>query len=237
MVKILLVDDDAQLREVVQIGFRLQWPESRVVVAADGPAALRAFAEQRPDVVLLDVALPGQDGFAVLRAIRRQSAVPVIMLTARGEELDQVRGLELGADEYVVKPFSLLALLARVKAVLRRSTLGTAGAQPYIVVGDLTIDGQGHQVTLGGEPVPLTPVEYQLLSLLAQNAGRVLPHQVLLDGVWGDDYDAPRDYLKAFISRLRAKLERQGGPHHIETVRGVGYRFVGPNKGAADPGA
>jgi DNA-binding response OmpR family regulator len=118
MVKILLVDDDAQLREVVQIGFRLQWPESRVVVAADGPAALRAFAEQRPDVVLLDVALPGQDGFAVLRAIRRQSAVPVIMLTAHGEELDQVRGLELGADEYVVKPFSLLALLARVRAVV-----------------------------------------------------------------------------------------------------------------------
>jgi DNA-binding response OmpR family regulator len=112
--KMLLVDDDAQLREVVQIGFRLQWPESRVVVAADGPAALRAFAEQRPDVVLLDVALPGQDGFAVLREIRRQSAVPVIMLTARGEESDQVRGLELGANGYVVKPFSLLA---RVKAV------------------------------------------------------------------------------------------------------------------------
>jgi DNA-binding response OmpR family regulator len=180
-----LVVGDAQLRKVVQIGFRLQCPESRVAVAADGPAALRAFDEQRPDVVLLDVALPSQDGFAVLREIRRQFSVSVIMLTAHGEELDQVRGLELGAVEYVLKPFSLLALLARIKAVLSRATLGAASAQPCIVVGDLAIDGQGHQVTLGGGPVPLTLVEYQMLSLLAQNACRTLPHQVLLDGVWG----------------------------------------------------
>jgi len=115
--KILLVDDDAHLRDVVLIGFRLLGPESQVIPAADGPTALRAFAEHQPDVILLDVALPGQDGFSVLREIRRDSAVPVIMLTAHGEELDQERGLELGADEYVVKPFSLLALLARVKAV------------------------------------------------------------------------------------------------------------------------
>lgn len=115
--KILLVDDDASLRNVVEIGFRLQWPESQVLAATDGPSALRAFADQHPDVVLLDVALPGEDGFAVLRAIRQQSHVPVIMLTARGEELDRARGLALGADGYVVKPFSLLALLNRVKAV------------------------------------------------------------------------------------------------------------------------
>jgi DNA-binding response OmpR family regulator len=116
-VLILLVDDDAQLREVVRIGFRLQWPESRVITAADGATALRAFAEHHPDVVLLDVGLPSQDGFAVLREIRRRSAVPVIMLTAHGEELGQLRGLELGTSEYVVKPFSLLALLDRIKAV------------------------------------------------------------------------------------------------------------------------
>ena len=153
------------------------------------------------------------------------------MLTARGEETDQVRGLELGADDYVVKPFGHLALLARIKAVLRRAELPPpVNAQPDFVAGDLAIHFQSHQVTLRGEPVKLTPVEYKLLYHLVRNAGRLLPHQALLDRVWGADYGATTHHLKVFVSRLRGKLEPAGdaGPRYIETERGVGYRFVRP---------
>ena len=227
--KILVVDDDQQILEAVTIGFQLQWQDSTVLAAADGEAGLRAFYEHEPDVVVLDVAMPRKNGFEVLREIRRVSDVPVLMLTARGEELDQVQGLELGADDYVVKPFSHLALLARVRAVLRRAELPPpARALPDFAAGELTINFQTHQVTVRGAGVKLTPVEYKLLYHLVRNAGRLMPHQALLDRVWGDDFGATTDYLKVFISRLRAKLERPGGPHYIETERGLGYRFVRP---------
>jgi two-component system, OmpR family, KDP operon response regulator KdpE len=151
------------------------------------------------------------------------------MLTARGEDTDQVRGLEAGADDYVVKPFSHLALLARIKAVLRRADLPQpTRTLPDFQAGDLAISFQNHQVTLRGEPVKLTPVEYKLLYHLVRNAGRLMPHEALLDRVWGADYGATTDHLKVYVSRLRAKLETPGQPHLIETERGLGYRFVRP---------
>ncbi len=234
--KILVVDDDPNILDAVTVGFQLQWQDSEVIPAADGDAGLRAFYEHDPDIVVLDVAMPGKTGFEVLQEIRRVSDIPVIMLTARGEEMDQVRGLELGADDYVVKPFSHLALLARIKAVLRRAELPPpVRALPDFVAGDLEINFQNHQVTLKGEPVRLTPVEYKLLYHLVRNVGRLMPHQVLLDRVWGDSYGATTDYLKVFVSRLRAKIEPAEGPHFIETERGLGYRFIRSKPSEARP--
>jgi DNA-binding response OmpR family regulator len=174
--KILVVDDDPQILEAVSIGFQLQWQDCTVTPAVDGESGLHAFYEQDPDVVVLDVTLPGKNGFEILQEIRRISDVPVIMLTARGEEMAQVRGLELGADDYVVKPFSHLALLARIKAVLRRAELPPpVRALPDFVAGDLSVNFQNHQVMLRGTPVKLTPVEYKLLYHLVRNAGRLIP--------------------------------------------------------------
>src|SRR5919205_1507494 len=162
--KVLVVDDDARLRDALEVGIQLQWQDAQVLTAADGEAGLEAFFEHEPDVVLLDVTMPRKNGYEVLKDIRRVSDVPVIMLTARGDETDQVRGLELGADDYVPKPFSHLALLARIKAVLRRAALPQpTSALPDFQAGDLSISFQDHQVSLGGEPVKLTPVEYKLL--------------------------------------------------------------------------
>jgi DNA-binding response OmpR family regulator len=233
--KILVIDDDPQILDAVTIGLQLQWQDCTVLTATDGERGLDCFYQHDPDVVLLDVAMPRKNGFEVLQEIRRVSDVPVIMLTARGEETDQVRGLELGADDYVVKPFSHLALLARIKAVLRRAELPQpVRAQPDFVAGDLAINFQDHRVTLRGQPVKLTPIEYKLLYHLVRNAGRLMPHQALLDRVWGSDYGATTDHLKVYISRLRAKLEPDpNGPRYIETERGLGYRFVRPKENAA----
>ena len=231
--KILVVDDDPHILDALTVGFQLQWQDATVLAARNGDQGLELFYEHTPDVVVLDVSMPGKSGFEVLQEIRRISDVPVLMLTARGEEMDQVRGLELGADDYVVKPFGHLALLARIKAVLRRAELPPPSkALPDFVAGDLAVNFESHQVTRKGEPVKLTPVEYKLLYHLVRNAGRLMPHQALLDRVWGDDYGATTDYLKVFISRLRAKIETPGGPHLIETERGLGYRFVKPREGA-----
>ncbi len=229
--KILVADDDPQIRDALAVGFQFQWQDATVLQAADGDQALHTFYEQEPDVVVLDLAMPGRNGFEVLREIRRVSDVPVIIVTARGQETDQVRGLEMGADDYVVKPFSHLALLARIKAVLRRAQLPPpAQNTPDFVAGELAINFQSHRVTLRGEPVKLTPVEYKLLYHLARNAGRLMPHQTLLDRVWGEEYGASTDQLKVFISRLRAKIEPGSGPRFIETERGLGYRFALPKQ-------
>jgi two-component system KDP operon response regulator KdpE len=232
--KILVVDDDQHILEAVTIGIQLQWQDSTVIAASDGEAGLEAFYEHDPDVVVLDVAMPRKNGFEVVKEIRRVSDVPIIMLTARGEEIDQVRGLELGADDYVVKPFGHLALLARIKAVLRRAEMPPpASALPDFSAGDLAINFQNHEVTLRGEPIRLTPVEYRLLYHLVRNSGRLMPHQALLDRVWGDDYGATTDYLKVFTSRLRAKIEPDPArPTYILTERGLGYCFVRPKEPA-----
>ncbi len=232
--KILVVDDDPQILDAVTVGIQLQWQDATVLAASDGEQGLKVFYEQNPEVVVLDVTMPRKNGFEVLQDIRRVSDVPVIMLTARDEETDQVRGLELGADDYVTKPFSHLALLARIKAVLRRAEMPQpTSALPDFQAGALSVHFQNHEVTLGGEPVKLTPVEYKLLYHLVRNVGRLMPHEALLDRVWGADYGATNDYLKVYVSRLRAKLERPGGPHYIETERGLGYRFVRPKAAGA----
>src|SRR5918911_5538488 len=184
--KILVVDDAPQILDAVTVGIQLQWQDATVLSASDGEQGLKVFYDEDPDVVLLDVTMPRKNGFEVLQDIRRVSDVPVIMLTARGDDTDQVRGLELGADDYVTKPFSHLALIARIKAVRRRAELPPpVDALPDFVAGDLAIHFQNQQVTLGGASVKLTPVEYRLLYHLVRNAGHLMPHQALLDRVWG----------------------------------------------------
>jgi DNA-binding response OmpR family regulator len=226
-VKVLIVDDDQRLREALEVGIQLQWADAEVLTAADGEAGLDMFFQHTPDVVVLDVTMPRRNGYEVVRAIRQVADTPVIMLSAHGEDIDQVRGLELGADDYVAKPFSHLALMARIKAVLRRAELPPPiDALPDFTAGDLAIHFQNQEVTVAGAPVKLTPVEYKLLYHLVRNAGHLMPHQALLDRVWGTSYEAGPEYLKVFISRLRSKLRRPGRPEYIETERGRGYRFV-----------
>jgi two-component system KDP operon response regulator KdpE len=228
-VKVLVVDDDPRLREALELGVSLEWEDAEVVTAADGEEGLQRFVEQEPDVVVLDVTMPRMNGLELLRQIRRASDVPVLMLSARGEDIDQVRGLELGADDYIGKPFSHLALMARIKAVLRRAELPTpVQAVPDFQAGELAIHFQNQEVTLAGEGVRLTPVEYKLLYHLVRNEGHLLPHRALLERVWGSDCEASPEYLKVFVSRVRAKLHRPGGPEYIQTERGRGYRFVRP---------
>jgi len=225
--KILLVEDERAISG--PLAEALEREGFDPTVASGVREALERSTSSSPDLVLLDIGLPDGSGLDVCRELRRETATPIIMLTARGAEADRVAGLELGADDYIVKPFSHLVLLARIRAVLRRAELPPpVAAAPDFAAGELAINFQSHEVTVAGTPVRLTPVEYKLLFHLARNAGRLLPHQALLDRVWGADYVASPDYLKVFVGRLRAKLERPGGPRYIETERGLGYRFVRP---------
>jgi two-component system, OmpR family, KDP operon response regulator KdpE len=227
--KILVIDDDPRLRDALEVGLRLQWEDTQVISADDGEAGVEAFFEDNPDLVLLDVTMPRKNGFEVLQDIRRVSDVPVIMLTARRDDTDLVRGLELGADDYVPKPFSHVALMARIKAVRRRAELPPpVNALPDFVAGELAIHFQNEEVTLRGERVNITPLEYRLLYHLVRNAGHLMTHRALLDRVWGNEYNAGPEYLKVFVSRLRAKLRYPGSPEYIQTERGRGYRFLNP---------
>ena len=226
--KLLLVDDDAEIRASVRLGFELQWRDVEIVEAAGGEEALRLVEEQRPDLVLLDVGLPDTDGYSVLREIRAFSAVPVIMLTARDEPIDKVRGLEAGADDYVGKPFDHLELMARVRAVLRRLDV-KAPAQRTAAYrrGPLEIDARARQARIGGERVALTATEWRVLEVLVANAGWVVPHERLLARVWGREDPGDLDSLRVFVRRLRTKLgDDAAAPRYIETVRGLGYRLL-----------
>ena len=225
--KVLVIDDDADVVEVVNLCFSLRWPEAEIISAQCADEALKSIEQQRPELVLLDILLPGMDGFQLCQEIRRFSDVPIVMLSARDAEVDKVRGLEMGADDYITKPFSHLELLARVRAVLRRyqNQLPTLGE--VFESGDLAIDYASRQVSVRGQPVRLTPTEYSLLFHLTRNAGRVLPHHTLLAKVWGRDYTDEIDYLKVYIRRLRQKLEAD--PETVGSIvseRGVGYKFV-----------
>jgi len=228
-VKVLIVDDEPDVIKVVTMSFNLQEPDWEILSATDGEMALDLVEREHPDLILLDIAMPEMDGFQVLKEIRRFSDVPVIMLTVKDDEMSKVMGLELGADDYVTKPFSHLELLARVRAVLRRTqSLPLAHEEPF-VCGDLRVDFVRRQVTLAGKPVPLTNTEYKLLYHLVRNAGQIMPHEVLLARVWGREYTDEIDYLKVYISRLRSKLEKDPRhPEYILTEHGVGYWFRKP---------
>jgi two-component system KDP operon response regulator KdpE len=226
--KILVVDDDNNIVEAITIGFQLQWQDVEVITASDGEKGLNAFYDHIPDVVLLDVMMPYKDGFSVLKEIRQTSDVPVIMLTARGDELDKVKGLEMGADDYLTKPFSHMELFARIRAVLRRTQMpAPVNAVPSFVTGNITINFENREVTKAGKVIKMTPTEYKLLFLLARNAGRVVPFETLLDKVWGPEYRDQLDYLKTYLSRLRKKLEDEPDqPRLLLTERSLGYRLM-----------
>ena len=228
MMRILVVDDEPDVVESVRLGFMLQWRDVDVLGAAEGEAALDVVEQEHPDIVLLDVGLPGIDGFEVLRQIRAFSDVPVVMLTARDDAMDKVKGLELGADDYVTKPFNHLELMARVKAVLRRLEMpAPASRMPSFKSGDLEVDFAKHEARLAGSRLDLTPTEYKLLYHLVRNAGHVLEHGTLLAKVWGREYVDEVDYIRVYIRRLRDKLgDSSDDPRYIETERGLGYRFI-----------
>jgi two-component system, OmpR family, KDP operon response regulator KdpE len=219
-VRVLLVDDDATLRQTLGIGLRAAGHE--VLIAADGRTALDAARDDRPDIVLLDLGLPDLSGFDVLRRLRAWSTVPVVVLSARAESSEKVEALDLGADDYVTKPFGMEELLARVRAAARR-----AGSDvPVLTAGDLVIDLPARRVTKGGEVVRLTPTEWGLLEMLVRTPGRLVSQQNLLHEVWGPAYSRETNYLRVYVGGLRKKLEDDpSAPRHLITEPGMGYRF------------
>ncbi len=222
----LVVDDEARMVNFMRMNLELEG--ARVVSAANGREALERTREDMPDVVLLDIMMPEMDGFEALKRLREFSQVPVLILTARDEEDDRVRGLELGADDYIGKPFSHRELVSRIRAVLRRHYLAPPVPQTLVQVDErLSIDFARREVLVEGERVNLRPTEYRLLYHLVQNAGYVQTHQMLLTRVWGPEYRDESHYLRLYITYLRQKIERDpSNPHYILTERGVGYRFV-----------
>jgi len=222
--KILVVDDEAPIIEVLR--YNLRRAQYEVLVAWDGQQALDVARRERPDLIILDLMLPQLDGIEVCKILRRECDVPIIMLTARDEEGDRGVGLELGADDYVVKPFSVRELLARVKNVLRRVSQSAGGPARVIRVGNLEVDESRHEARLGAVALDLTALEFSVLLALARSAGRVFTREQLLESVWGYDYMGDLRVVDAVVKRLRAKL-REAAPEEdvIETVRGVGYKL------------
>lgn len=223
MTRVLLVEDEESFSDALSYSLRKEGFE--VAVASDGTAALGAFDRAGADLVLLDLMLPGLPGTDVCRSLRARSSVPIIMLTAKDSEVDKVVGLELGADDYVTKPFSTRELVARMRAVLRR---GAESEEPPAVLeaGPVRLDVERHTVSVRGEGVQLPLKEFELLEMLLRNAGRVLTRMQLIDRVWGSDYVGDTKTLDVHIKRLRAKIESDpADPRHIETVRGLGYKF------------
>lgn len=223
MTSILVVDDDDDIRALV--GELLERAGHGVVEAKDGESALKLFYSRQPDLVVLDVSMPGLDGWEVLNRIRELSDVPVLMLTARAEELEKVRGLRAGADDYVTKPFGRQEFLARVDATLRRGR-STPQAQETYADDFLTVDFAQRKVTAGGVELALTPLEFRLLGAFVRNQNQVLSHDQLLELAWGDARSADRDQVKLYVGYLRRKLGTGVGDESpIETVRGFGYRY------------
>ncbi len=225
--KILLVDDDARLRAIVK--YRLEQEGHSVATAASGEEALSAARADRPDLVLLDIGLPGRDGLDIARTLQRELNTPIIFLTARSRETDIVVGLELGAEDYIAKPFGMRELLARIRAVLRRRERApAASADEPLSVGAISLDAKKREVFVRGKRVDLPPKEFELLRLLMANAGAVLTTDYLLDAVWGEEFAGALQVLYVRINWLRELIEsdpRQ--PRYILTVRGVGYKFAG----------
>lgn len=230
---VLAIDDEPALLRLIKL--ELSGHDCRVITADSGAAGVRMEDEHRPDIVLLDVAMPEMDGFEVMRQLRDRTNVPIILLTAKGSDKDRVRGLELGADDYLAKPFSPAELSARVRAVLRRAA-GVHGSQQYVDAGHVQIDLHKRTVTRDGEPVVLTRTEWLLLQYLAANPGRVMLNAELLSKIWGPEYSGDLQYLRVWVSRLRKKLETDpSNPELIKTFQGIGYMFVQPGADAEPP--
>lgn len=228
MVRILVTDDEPDVVGLIGLAFQFNRPDYVLTEAYNGKEALQRLSEQTYNLIILDVSMPEMDGFEVARRVRETSDVPVILLTAKGLEQDKVRGLELGADDYITKPFGHKELIARVDAVLRRAArpLETPTAVDILRHKDMEVDLTQHQVTMRGEVVKLTPTEYRLLYHLINNRGRIMPQETLLVKVWGADYREESHYLKVYVRRLREKLEADPArPEYLITVRGVGYTF------------
>lgn len=230
--RVLVVDDEPRMRRFVQMNLDLEGYE--VLQAENGLAALQKVRDDTPDLVVLDVMMPDMDGFETLERIREVSAVPVIMLTVKGDEEDRVRGLDLGADDYVTKPFSPRELSSRIRAVLRRAEPARSGAEePLVIDQDLAIDFPRRTVIVRGEQVKLRPTEYRLLQQLVENAGWIVPQEVLLSKAWGPEYRDDNQLLRLYITYLRKKIEPDPAtPRYILTERGVGYQFMDYKRGA-----
>jgi two-component system KDP operon response regulator KdpE len=229
MKKILVIDDDSALLKLVDLSLREHGYE--VVIADNGATGLRQAFNLRPDIVLLDVMMPTMDGWDTLARLRAMSDLPIIMLTGKDGAQDVVRGLDLGADDYVIKPFDISELAARISAILRRTeSASSVSVSPYSDAY-LSIDYARRRVMIEGQPVSLTPKEFRLLLCLVRRAGRVVPHQVLLSEVWGPEYSDETQYLKLYIRYLREKIERDpSNPEYILTAWGEGYYFRDPPK-------
>jgi DNA-binding response OmpR family regulator len=227
---ILTADDDPQILRLVSRNLELDGYD--IVTATDGAQALERFETQRFDLGILDVMMPRLDGFTVLMRVREFSSVPIIMVTARGQDQDKIHGLDLGADDYLAKPFSVEELLARVRSVLRRSQFSATSSDgqnvhPIVTFGDLSIDFAQHRVIVTGQEVELTPIEYRILAYLAQNAGRVITQDLLLEHVWGEEYVGESHLLQVNMNRLRHKIEQDPArPRYLLTKTGVGYRLI-----------
>lgn len=224
--RILIVDDDAP--NVKMISFLLREEGYDVVSVDNGPAALELVDRDKPDLIILDVMMPHMDGFEVCRRIRQKLDVPIIFLSAKGETADKVTGLQLGADDYLAKPFEPAEFMARVKAVLRRADSFTADeAQTKLSVGDISLEPLSNRALFAdGRKVDLTPIEFRLLYCLMRNAGRILSHDLLMNAVWGYDYEGYSNQIAVYMHRLRLKLEQDPEhPRYLSTVRGLGYKF------------
>jgi len=223
---VLVVDDEATVRDTVAL--RLEQDGHRVITAADGAEALRRYHDDKPDLILLDLMLPELSGIEITRIVRGESDVPILILTARDSELDKVVGLELGADDYVTKPFSMRELQARVRALLRRreaaQAAGSADGSAIIPVGTVSVDLAGHRVLRAGKAIPMKPKAFDLLAFLARNPGQVFTRQQLLEQVWGSDYPGETRTVDVHVHWLRSEIEQDpANPQVLETVRGVGY--------------
>jgi two-component system KDP operon response regulator KdpE len=222
---VLVVDDEVSLRDFVRRNLEVRGYD--VLTAANGLEALAIFNTHIVSLVILDVMMPRMDGLETIRRIRQNSTVPIIILSALGEESDKVQALNLGADDYLTKPFGVGELLARVQAVLRRAQwIETPIREGHIVRGDIIADLERHKVSVRGEDIELTPTEFNLLVYLMEHAGKVLPHQNILRNVWGPEYGREAEYLRVYIGRLRQKIEKNpSDPEYLFTERGIGYSF------------
>ncbi|MTI66492.1 MAG: response regulator transcription factor [Firmicutes bacterium] len=225
--KILVVDDEEHIVELIK--FNLENGGYEVVIAYDGNEAVEKATKEKPNLVILDLMLPGIDGIEVCRKIKMNNDtkdIPIIMLTAKGEETDKVLGLEIGADDYITKPFSVRELMARIKAVLRRIKKVDTEKNHIITIDDIIIDSEKHEVTKGNNKLELTLKEFELLKILADNRGKVLSRNFLLDEVWGYDYYGGTRTVDVHIRHIRKKIEDRNNKKYIETVRGIGYKMV-----------